>query len=295
MNLNTSPFGVRRRINPMKINKVTFAFFAIAAVSFAGPLAAQNEIKEQLTIPLSDPNKPGTLRVSLINGSIKVTGYAGKDVVIDATAEAYSGKKTESKNDELAAGMKKLSTRGGIEVTAEERNNNIKVSASFMKRAMDLAIKVPQQFSLTVSTINNGDIVIENVTGVLEINNVNGAIQLNNVAGSAVATTVNGEVKANFKSVTAESPMAFTSLNGRIDVTFPPSAKFNVKLKSDRGEIYSDFDVDVDKTEPKSTKVTKDGMYKVSIDDWVQGKVNGGGSEVMMKNMHGNIYIRKAK
>jgi hypothetical protein len=100
-------------------------------------------------------------------------------------------------------------------------------------------------------------------------------------------------VKANFKSVTAESPMAFTSLNGRIDVTFPSSAKFDVKLKSDRREIYSDSDVD--KTQPKANRVSKGGMYKVTVDDWIQSKVNSGGSEVMMKNMHGNIYIRKTK
>jgi len=283
----------------MKTTHISTAVLALTAITYATPLVAQNEpkneIKEQLVVPLSDPNKPGSLRVSLINGSIHVVGYAGKEVVIDATAEAYSGKKTENKNDELSAGMKKISTNGGIEITAEEHNNAIKVTSQFMKRAMNLTIKVPQQFGLKVSTVNNGDILIENVSGELEINNVNGAIKLTNVSGSAVATTVNGGVKATFKSVNAESPMAFTSLNGNVDVTFPPSAKFNVKLKSDRGEIYSDFDVDVDKTEPKSNKVTKDGMYKVSIDDWVQGKVNGGGSQVMMKNMHGNIYIRKAK
>ncbi len=279
----------------MKTIKITTAIFALAAMNWATPVAAQTDIKEQLIVPLTDPNKPGTLRVNLINGSIKVTGYAGKEIVIDATVEVPKGPFPKAKNDELASGMKKLSTRGGIEITAEERNNNVRINSNFMKRSIELSIKVPQQFSLTVGTVNNGDIVVENVTGVLEISNVNGAIHLNNVAGSAVATTVNGEVKANFKSVNAESPMAFTSLNGRIDVTFPPAAKFDVKLKSDRGEIYSDFDVDVDKTEPKSNKVTKDGMYKVSIDDWIQGKVNGGGSEVMMKNMHGNIYIRKAK
>lgn len=271
----------------------------LAAMTCATPLTAQtetkNEIKEQLIVPLSDPNKPGSLRVNLINGSIKVIGYAGKEVIIDAVAEAYNGKKTENKNDELATGMKKISSNGGIEVTAEEHNNSIKVTSHFMKRAMDLNIKVPQQFTLKVSTINNGDIVIENVDGELEITNVNGAIKLNNVSGSAVATTVNGGVKATFKSVNAGAPMAFTSLNGNVDVTFPSSAKFDVKLKSDRGEIYSDFDVDVNKTQPKANRVSKDGMYKVSVDDWVQGKVNGGGSEVMMKNMHGNIYIRKAK
>ncbi|AXE20681.1 hypothetical protein DR864_24575 [Runella rosea] len=282
----------------MKTTHISIAVLALT-MTYAAPLVAQNEvkneIKEQLVVPLSDPNKPGSLRVSLINGSIHVIGYAGKEVVIDAIAEAYNGKKTEHKNDELAAGMKKISTNGGIDITAEERNNTIKVTSQFMKRPMNLTIKVPQQFGLKVSTVNNGDILIENVSGELEINNVNGAIKLTNVSGSAVATTVNGGVKATFKSINAESPMAFTSLNGSVDVTFPPSAKFDVKLKSDRGEIYSDFDVDVDKTQPKANRVSKDGMYKVSVDDWIQGKVNGGGSEIMMKNMHGNIYIRKAK
>ncbi len=276
----------------MKIIQLSFAAFVFITTHLS--VNAQNDIKEQLVVPLTDPNKPGSLRLNMVNGSIKITGYSGKEIIIDATSEAPKPHPKE-KTDELATGMKKISTRGGIDLTAEERNNNVKVSSHFMKRPMDLAIKVPQQFSLQISTVNHGDIVVENVTGVLEISNVNGAIHLNNVSGSAVATTVNGEVKANFKGVNTDTPMAFTSLNGRLDVTFPPTAKFNVKLKSDRGEIYSDFDVDVDKTTPKANKVTKDGLYKVSIDDWVEGKVNGGGSEVMMKNMHGNIYIRKAK
>jgi hypothetical protein len=30
-------------------------------------------------------------------------------------------------------------------------------------------------------------------------------------------------------------------------------------------------------------------MYKVSVDDWVYGKINKGGPEVMMKSMQGSI------
>ena len=71
--------------------------------------------------------------------------------------------------------------------------------------------------------------------------------------------------------------------------------KANVKLKSDRGDVFSDFDIDIDKTQPKANRSTQTGMYKVTIEDWVYGKINGGGPEVMMKNMNGNIYVRKAK
>jgi len=35
-------------------------------------------------------------------------------------------------------------------------------------------------------------------------------------------------------------------------------------------------------------------MYKIKMEDWIYGKINGGGSEILMKNMHGNIYIKKS-
>lgn len=278
----------------MKNSKVIIVVLVLMSLSRITPTFAQNEIKEQLVVPLSDPAKSGSLNVGLINGSIKVTGYAGKEVIIDAETISNPNANKKEKADESATGMKRISPRNGLELSAEEKNNKVNVNSSSHRQSINLTIKVPQQFALKVSTINNGDIVIDNVTGELEINNVNGDITMTNVAGSAVANTVNGIIKANFKSVT-DSPMAFTTLNGNVDITFPATVKMNAKVKSDRGEVYSDFDMDIDKSVPKGVRSSQNGMYKVSIDEWIQGKVNGGGSEVMMKNMHGNIYIRKAK
>ena len=265
------------------------AFTAFTAIS--APLLAQGDLKEQLTIPLSDPAKPGTLKVHLITGSIRVTGYSGNQVVIDAVTKQPEKAEKPKEVD----GMKRISRNGGLDISATEEKNVVNVSSKLFNTKMELNIKVPMKFALNVGTINDGDILIENVDGELEITNVNGDIRLTNVSGSAVANTVNGVLKANFKTLDAKSPMAFSTLNGNVDITLPATAKFDIKAKSDRGEIYSDFDVDVDKTVPQANKTSKDGMYKVSIDDWVKGKVNGGGSEIMMKNMNGNIYVRKAK
>lgn len=266
------------------------AFTAFTVIS--APLLAQGDLKEQLSIPLSDPGKPGTLKVHLIRGSIRVTGYNGNQVVIDATTKHPDKPEKPRENVE---GMKRISKNGAMDISATEENNVVNVSSKLFNSHMELNIKVPMKFSLNVGTINEGDVLVENVDGVLEITNVNGDIRLTNVSGSAVANTVNGLLKVNFKTVDTKSPMAFSTLNGNVDVTLPPTAKFDVKLKSDQGEIYSDFDVDVDKGLPQATKTAKDGMYKVSIEDWVKGKVNGGGSEIMMKNMNGNIFLRKAK
>ncbi|ACT92377.1 DUF4097 family beta strand repeat-containing protein [Dyadobacter fermentans] len=269
------------------------ALATLAVLStLSAPVFAQGDLKEQLTIPLTDPAKPGTLKVHLISGSIRVTGYSGNQVVIEASTKQPDKPEKPRENTE---GMKRISKNGSLDISATEEKNVVNVSSRLINARMDLNIKVPMKFSLSVGTVNQGDVLIENVDGEMEITNVNGDIRLVNISGSAVANTVNGVLKANFKTVDAKSPMAFSTLNGNVDVTLPATAKFDVKIKSDQGEIYSDFDVDVDKSAPQATRSAKDGMYKVTIDDWVKGKVNGGGSEIMMKNMNGNIYVRKAK
>ena len=282
----------------------------------ATPLMAQNQTKEQLVISLTDPGKPGSLEVGLITGFIHVTGYAGKDVVIEAMTEQrhykgysgdYSGKDVvietmtdgnrQKRSDERNAGsgMKRITPANSLDISAEEKNNRVTVSTSSFQKPVNLTIKVPQRFSLKLSTVNEGDITVDNVTGELEINNVNGGITLTNISGSAVANTINGELKATFREVDNNAPMAFSTLNNRVDVTFPASVKANVKLKSDRGDIFSDFDIAIDKKQPQATRSNQSGMYRVTIEDWVYGKINGGGPEVMMKSMNGSIYVRKAK
>ena len=199
------------------------AALAFLLLSSALPGWAQDAAREQLTVALSAPGKPGSLEVSLINGSIRVSGYGGKDVVIDAATHAPHSKKSEP-TPANAAGLKRLSAGNSLSLTAEEKNNHVELSTESWKGAIDLTIKVPRNFSLKLSTVNDGDIIIDNVAGELEITNVNGAIQLNQVAGSAVANTVNGDLRATFTSIRAGAPMAFSTLNGRVDVTLPANA-----------------------------------------------------------------------
>ena len=120
---------------------------------------------------------------------------------------------------------------------------------------------------------------------------------MKNVGGSVVANTINKDILVNFTEITPNTPMAFTTLNGKVDVTFPGSLKANVKLKTDMGDVFTDFDIDVDKSSSKiNQSIDKEnGLYKIKKDDWTYGKINGGGSEIMMKTMQGNIYIRKVK
>ncbi|MEO6632693.1 MAG: hypothetical protein ABIN13_13255, partial [Mucilaginibacter sp.] len=62
----------------MKTIKITIALAAAMLINTA--LWAQTPEKQQLTVPLSQPGKPYKLSVGLVDGSITVTGYEGKDI-----------------------------------------------------------------------------------------------------------------------------------------------------------------------------------------------------------------------
>ena len=266
---------------------IKFTGFILAAILSNTRLMAQ----EQLVVPLSDPGKAYKLNVGLTSGSIKVSGYDGKDVVIDVT-----GAPERNKNQhETENGMKRLSGGQNVAVNAREKNNEINVDAENMK-TVNLELKVPKNAtSIKLSTVNNGNINVNDVSGALEIQNVNGFISALNISGSVVANTVNGKVLVTFKNMDPKAAMAFSTLNGNVDVTFPTSLKANLKIRSDQGQVYSDFDMATDSSHPKATKTAKDGMYRLTIEDWIYGKVAGGGPEILMKNMNGNIYLHKVK
>ena len=250
--------------------------------------------KEQLVVHLTNPAKSGKLSLDIVNGDIHVIGYDGKDVIIQAIAEVdnhVNRKKSNTRSD----GMKRITPTDGFEITAEEDNNNIKVETDEVMKTINFTIKVPKKFSLKLSTVNNGNILVENVSGSFELENANGGIKMKNVSGSALANTINGDLIADFDSILTGTPMAFTTLNGNVDVTLPPTVKANIKMQSEMGEIYSDFDIDINKSISKPKQITEKGVYKIVKDKWTYGKINGGGAEIMMKNMHGDVNIRKGK
>ena len=250
-------------------------------------VAAQETQKQQLVIPLSNPDKTGHLEIGGINCNIIVTGYNGKEVIIDAFSKNGVTNITETKN-----GMKKINA-SSMSIEAEEKDNKIDVSTGFNTNGITFEVKVPYNFSLDLSTVNDGIIKVDNVNGEISASNVNGPITLNKVSGSVSATTINDDILISFEKVNPNKAMAFSSLNGNVDISFPASIKANVKIKCDRGEILTDFDVDLNKERKVNNEKNKRGVYKVSIDEWVYGKINGGGPEYTFKNFNGDIIIRE--
>ena len=273
-----------------KSSKYIISVAAAFMFALAQPLCAQSD--NRVTVPLTDPARPVTLRAHLVSGSITVKGADVKEVVVEAKGRGGE----ESRSSGRAEGMKRIPmTSTGLNIEAE--NNNVRVSTDSYQRTVDLTITVPTHTSVSLHTVNDGNILVTGVDGDLDVNNVNGEVDLKNIGGSVVAHALNGHVIATFNRIDPQKPMAFSSLNGDIDVTFPADLKANVSMRTDNGEVYSDFDVKVLPNTPQQTVEDnrgKGGKYKLNVDKNVRGTINGGGQEIQFKNFNGNIYIRRA-
>jgi DUF4097 and DUF4098 domain-containing protein YvlB len=273
---------------PSLVVAVVILCVAVAAAPAYGQTQTPSGA-DRVSVNLSDPARPALVKASLLNGGITVKAYDGKEVVVEARARNHDSARSDSNMKRIVVSSTGLSV--------EEENNEVRISSDSVMRTIDLTISVPVHTSLKLSCVNSGDIVVTGVDGELDVNDVNGSVTLNNVSGSAVAHALNGRLLATFSRVNLQKPMAFSSLNGDIDVTFPADLKANLSLKSDRGEIFSDFDVQVRASAPQQTVEDgrkNGGKYLVKIDKTVHGTINGGGPELQFTNFNGGIYLRKA-
>lgn len=282
--------------------KKNILFIALALVTIglvmitSSFVQAQNQnagAANEFTIPLSDPAKRGKLKAHLNSGSITVKGTARKDVLVKYKSEEDKDEdRHHEKRGKSLEGLKKVGG-GGMDLEASETNNYVRVSSGSWNNSIDLEIEVPAGFDLDVHTYNDGDLIITNVQGELSLTNYNGEITALNISGSVVATTYNGDIKVTFDKVTENTPMSYSTYNGDIDLTFPSTLKGSFKMKTEQGEIYTGFEMNITSSGPVRSQDQNSKTFKVKIDDWKMGDINGGGPQFTLKNYNGDIYIRK--
>ena len=275
------------------MRSLPLTLIALLCTAPAAPGAQQTAGAEQVTVPFTDPSRPGRLRVGLTQGSIKVTGTNRKDVLIVARPRTGGN---AARDGGRADGLRRIPQAPSFSI--QEDQNEMSVRSETPNIAFDFDIQAPARTHLKLSTINNGAITVEAIEGELEIGNTNGGITLTGVSGSVVADTTNGNVLASLGRVTAQKAMAFTSFNGRVDVTLPASTKANLKLRSDNGDVYTDFDVAMrpSPAPPAVTDTRRDGgRYRITVNKSIYGSINGGGPDIELRTFNGNVYVRKGK
>ncbi|HEX6999583.1 MAG TPA: DUF4097 family beta strand repeat-containing protein [Gammaproteobacteria bacterium] len=277
----------------------------LALCAAAAPAPAQ----QRLVVPLSDPGRPATLEVSLVMGEVNVHAYDGNEVVIlveegasdddDQDFDFGRGRNGRDNDDEerdaaaRRAGLRRIPNTA-LGLTAEERDNTVTVKLDFSPRNAKLDISVPRRTSVRASLVNGGDVSVTGVTGSHELSNVNGDVFATDIAGSAVVGTTNGDVEVSFTELTRNAAMSFSSFNGDVDVALPPDLSADLWINSGRGDVYTDFEFDLQPQEPVIERGgDAGGRYHVRMERRMHAVIGGGGPELRFRTFNGDIMIRK--
>ena len=268
----------------------------LIGIALSASCFAQQGTGDRVVVPARNSTRPRMVNVSLLQGSIVVKSYNGKEVIVETQASESQGRHRDREGPETSDGLRRLNFPGRSGLEVEEDDNVINIH-THPAGNVSVTVSVPVDTSLKLHSLN-GTITVEGVHGEIEADDQNGAITLTNVSGTVVAHSLNGAMKVTMTRVDAGKPLSFSTLNGGIDVTLPADFKANVKLKTDHGEAYSDFDIKMDLSHPQAVTENNnstDGKFRVRMDRTMYGTINGGGADATFQTFNGRIAIRKGK
>ncbi|MFD2786565.1 DUF4097 family beta strand repeat-containing protein [Hymenobacter rubripertinctus] len=222
--------------------------------------------------------------IEMRDGQVTVEGHDGTDLIIRGNGYEEPDKRAEGLRPLYNSAVD--NTRLGLALTREGNTVRI-VKAS--RRDASYTILVPRAADVVYRSMTWGDddVLLQNLRGRLEVTMKSADVKLLNVTGPVVASSTSGDIVVRY-AVLNPGPSAISNISGAIDVALPATTKATLTMRTISGEVYTDFDL----TPPKAADAG--GLTRVG-GQATGGLLNGGGTSISLKNISGNVYVRKAK
>ena len=294
--------------------KTKLIFIGIVISHLALGQTFTENISRELTF--EKPSAVNALVIANINGNIKVEGYDGESIILEAvkSIDAKTDARLELGKTEVQLGI--IDRADTIIVYVIDGCNQFVKKKSRADRfgwhqagwsyqstdpqgchtrydyKMDLTVRVPNSVNLLASTINEGSVVVENVNGGVKAANINGSIRLVNLKREAEAHTINGDLDIEY-ALNPGRECRFYSLNGDINALFQSGLAANVSFESFNGSFYTNV-ADIESIPDQVKKSTRgDGVhYKINGNRF---KIGRGGALLDFETFNGNVYVKETK
>ncbi len=230
-----------------------------------------------------------------VNGTIAITSHEDPDI-----NEAKVHAVIKIKPGWLSGESAVLNAKRFYDVKVEKHEDKIIVTGVHPKHkprgishaSIALDVVIPKRLNAEVHSVNgkikadriDGEMVLTNANGRIETTQcmrvkkaktVNGAIDLHDLVSLRHVEAVNGSIAARFAESPKQSCEANT-VNGSLKFYFPRDAKYNMRVNTTNGSINYPQD-------------RFDGLHKKGE---VNGKINGGGAEVIAGTVNGSVSFR---
>ena len=224
---------------------------------------------------------PGrTVEIEGVNGAIRATGAAGKDVVVHARKHARHSDPGQvtievlEHADGITLCVRYPDTRGHRNECAPHGGSHMSTNDNDV--TVDFDVQVPAGVHLAARTVN-GEVEARGLDADAEAHTVNGSVTLE-TRGRGEATTVNGSVRARLGSMGASESLDFSTVNGSITLELPDDAGAEVEARNVNGGIETDFPI----------TVRRAGFMGHRL----HGTIGRGGPRLDLSTVNGSIHLR---
>ncbi len=267
-------------------NYILFSLFGFLATA---ALRGQSDV---VNIPLDDPAGAKKLKLNIFQGSVEILGKDRGDVLVEYKVVG------SEEEDELTSteteGLRKVSG-SNLELEMSSEDNIVHIESQNWNKNIHFSIEVPRDIQISIQKNIGGKVSIADVKGNLNIENNVGDVEVKNAHGIVNASANAGNITCHFTEIPEPKNMLFTSMTGKIDLSFPPQFAANLKLKTDMGDIYSDLDFTMENRVQGPESESKDGKFRYFHSDFTYAILQGGGPEITVRSKMGNIYLRESK
>lgn len=251
-----------------------------------------------------------TLILANINGSMKVQGYDGDKILIEAERTIKAKTETRLEQGKQEMQLKQIDrvdtlivyVGGGCQRFGY--NNGKKRHDGWSYRwdcdngdcnppydyTFNFTVKIPAGINVEVSTVNNGNVVVENVKGKVKAENVNGAIRLTGLSGPTYASTINGDVDVEYSRNPSEDSRYY-SLNGDINALFMKGLAATMTFKSFNGALYTNVPRLEGLPAAIERKQDKEGINLKVLSN--RFKVGAGGAVLDFETFNGDAIVKE--
>ncbi|QCR25130.1 hypothetical protein C1N53_16780 [Pontibacter sp. SGAir0037] len=229
--------------------------------------------------------KDAKVLITMFSSKVQIIGHNSDEVVIETNG--YTPPPAR------AAGLKPLYNQAednsGLGLAVTKEGNSLRVTKA-SRQSAQYTIRVPKTASVVYEEADwtGDDITLTDIAGEIELKLNTAGATLTNVSGPVIANTTAGDINIKFSSLNQSKPSAISSVAGTVDISLPATTKANFKLKTIQGEVYTDFDMNLEKN-------NQGDLTKIAGGNNINGKTNGGGVEMSVYTISNDMFIRKSK
>ena len=233
-------------------------------------------------------------------GDILVSGYDGDEVTVRAVKTVIA-----DRDRDLAASEEEVR----LEIVREDDLFEFYVDGPFRsghhrsrfrdrdrgwhrdyKVRFDFEIRVPRGTTVELSTVNDGEITVRDVTGDYDVSNINGGIDMRGIGGSGEVYALNHDVTIDFVANPVRDSR-FGSLNGDVRLRFLPGLSADFYLKTFNGEFFSDFPVSYLPLDTQVRSREEKGKHVYKVDRLTAVRAGDGGPDIQLDMFNGDAFL----